>query len=242
VSVRRRTQTLAALAALLATSTACNPIYYSPSTQNVPLLRGDGDLAGVLAVGEARFEVQGAYALSSSLGVQLNAGTYEPDDLDNGDGGSGSFVEAGIGWFGVRGERLVWEVYGLLGSGSFENHRPSSVAGNPGTTGEIEGRVLRYGVQPAIGFAWPYLEVAASSRLAGISYSDVHGSFRFQGADQVQRLRTNDRYVLLEPALTVRGGFPRVKLQLQLARSINLTEADFQQDDGLVTVAIVGRR
>jgi hypothetical protein len=102
--------------------------------------------------------------------------------------------------------------------------------------------VLRLAVQPAVGFLWPYFEVAASTRLAAIKFSDVEGSFRFQGADQVARLRSNDSYTLIEPALTVRAGLPRVKLQLQLARSVNLTESDFQQDDGLLTIAIVGRR
>jgi hypothetical protein len=84
--------------------------------------------------------------------------------------------------------------------------------------------------------------VAASAKLARISYSDVEGSFRFQGQDQVQRLRDSDSYVLLEPALTVRGGLPRVKLQLQLARSFNLTESDFQQDDGLLTLGLIVRK
>ena len=234
--------TRAALAITVAAGTACNPIYYSPSAQNVPLLARDGGLAGTLAVGEGRFEAQGADALTSSIALQLNAGKYEPDDLDNGDGGSGSFVEGGVGYFGQRGEHFRWEVYGLLGSGSFENHRPSSLSGNPGTTGVIEGNLVRYALQPAAGFSWPYFEVAASARLAGIKYSDVEGSFRYQGQDQIARLRDNDSYTLLEPALTLRGGLPRVKLQLQLARSHNLTEDDFQQDDGLVTLAIVGRR
>ena len=237
-----RIRSVVAFTATFCAVTACNPIYYSPATQNVPLLAGRGSLAGALAAGEARFEGQAAFAVTSSLGVQLNAGKYDPDDLENGDGGSGSYLEAGVGWFGQRGQRIRWEVYGLLGTGDFENHRPSSVAGNPGTTGNIEAKVLRVAVQPAVGMVWPYFEFAASTRLASVKYSDVEGSFRFQGADQVARLRENDSYTLIEPALTVRGGLPRVKLQLQLARSVNLTESDFQQDDGLLTVGIVGRR
>jgi hypothetical protein len=230
------------LAATILAAAACNPIYYSPATQNVSLLAERGDLAGALAVGESRFEGQGAFAITSSIGVQLNAGKYDPDDLDNGDGGSGSYVEAGVGWFGRRSDRFRWEVYGVVGTGDFENHRPSSVASNPGTTGNIEGKVLRVGIQPAAGFIWPYFEVAGSARLASIKYSDVEGSFRFQGADQIARLRSNDSYTLIEPALTLRGGLPRVKLQFQLARSVNVTESEFEQDDGLLTIAIVGRR
>jgi hypothetical protein len=221
---------------------ACNPIYYSPNTQKVALLAGRGDVTGTVAVGEARIEAHGAYAFTNSLAAQLSVGNYSPDDLENGDGGSGDFVEGGIGYFGPLGQRLRWEVFGLVATGAFENHRPSSVSGNPGTTGDISGSLLRLSVQPAVGLRARYFEVAASTKLARITYSDVEGSFRFQGQDQVQRLRESDSYVLLEPALTVRGGLPRVKLQLQLARSFNLTESDFQQDDGLLTLGLIVRK
>jgi hypothetical protein len=221
---------------------ACNPIYYSPSTQNVPLLAERGDLRGAVVAGEARIEGQAAFAVTSSIGVQLSAANYEPEDLENGDGGSGSFVEGGVGYFGQRGGRLRWEVYGLLAAGSFENHRPSSVSGNPGTTGNIEGDLTRFGIQPAVGLVWSHFEMVGSTRLAAIRYSNVAGSFRYQQRDQVQRLQEEDSYLLLEPALTLRGGFPRVMLQIQIARSFNLTESDFEQDDGLLTIAIVGRK
>ena len=87
-----------------------------------------------------------------------------------------------------------------------------------------------------------FIEGALSARLARIAYGDVEGSFVFQGRDQVQRLRTKDAYVLVEPALTVRAGLEHVKLQLQLQRSANLTESDFEQDDGLVTIGFVVRK
>jgi hypothetical protein len=221
---------------------ACNPTYYSPNTQKVPLLTGRGDLTGTLSGGGGRIEAHGAYALSNAVAVQVSAGKYAPDDLDNGDGGSGDYVEGGLGYFGPLGPRLRWEVFGLLASASFENHRPSSIAGNPGTTGHISGSLLRLAVQPAVGLRTSYFEVAASTKLARIVYSDVDGSFRFQDQDQVQRLRENNAYVVIEPALTVRGGLPRVKLQLQLARSFNLTESDFLQDDGMATLGLVLRR
>jgi hypothetical protein len=229
------------LAAALALA-ACNPTYYSPNTQKVPLLTGRGDLTGTLALGGGRVEAHGAYALTNSVGVQANVGKYAPDDLDNGDGGSGDFVEGGIGYFGPLGQRLRWEVFGLIAAGSFENHRPSSIAGNPGTTGDISASLLRLAVQPAVGLRSRYFEVAASTKLSRIVYSDVDGSFRFQNQDQVQRLRENDSYVVVEPALTVRGGLPRVKLQIQLERSFNLTESDFLQDDGMLTLGLILRK
>lgn len=229
-----------ALAAALALA-ACNPIYYSPNTQKVPLLAGRGDLTGTVAAGEARIEAHGAYAFTDALAAQASVGKYAPDDLENGDGGSGDFVEGGVGYFGPLGRRLRWEVFGLIAAGSFENHRPSSVSGNPGTTGNISGSLLRLALQPAVGLRARYYEVAASAKLARITYNDVEGNFRYQGQDQVQRLRENDSYMLLEPALTVRGGLPRVKLQVQLARSFNLTEEDFQQDDGLLTLGLILR-
>ena len=241
--LRTRTSICAAtVIAALASLTACNPIYYSPSTQNVPLLASKGDLSGGASFGDGRIEAHGAYAVGGSLGVELNFTGYSPDDLTNGDGGSGSFAEGGVGMFGGVGGRLRWEVFALGAAGSFENHRPSSVQGNAGTTGDISGNVFRLGVQPALGIRSEHVEAALSTRLARVGYSDVKGSLVFEGRDQVQRLRGKDAYVVLEPALTVRAGLRHVKLQVQLQRSLNLTESDFQQDDGLLTLGLVVRR
>lgn len=218
---------------------ACNPIYYSPSTHNVPLLDGKGDLAGAVAVQSDRVEAQAAYALSDHLAVQFNGGFLSPDDLENGDGGSGHFLELGLGYFEPAGPRgMIWEIQGLFGHGAFENHFPSTLAANPGTTGEIEGKMFRVGVLPALGYRSSWFEAAASSRIAMLGFTGVTGSLVYEDEDQVAHLRNDSRYVLIEPALTVRAGLDWAKLQLQAGYSLNLTDPDFRQDDSMVTLGI----
>lgn len=218
---------------------ACNPIYYSPSTHNIPLLEGKGDLAGAVAVQSDRIEAQAAYALSDYLAVQFNGGFLSPDDLENGDGGSGHFLELGLGYFSPIGPRnLTWEIHGLVGHGAFENHFPSTLTASPGSTGELEGNMFRLGILPVLGYRAPFVEAAVSSRIAMLGYTGVTGSLVFEGEDQASLLRRDGRYYLLEPALTLRAGMDWVKFQLQAGYSFNITDPNFRQDDSMVTVGV----
>ena len=226
------------LAALLA-SAGCAPKYYAPNTHNVPLLDRDGDYSAAVAFGDSRGELQGAYALTPDLSMMLNAAVFERRDDEDGDGGKGGLLEVGFGYQTQLDERFQFGIFGLAGGGNVENHFPSTLAGNPGTTGIIEANLARFGVQPVIGFRSTYVEAAASVRVMKLRYSDVTGSLIFGGEDQVQLLGSQTDHTLLEPALTLRGGFPTVKLQLQLGWSVNMTHGDFRQDEGLLTAAVV---
>lgn len=217
----------------------CAPKYYAPNTHNVPLLNRDGDYAASFAFGDSRGELQGAYAITEDLGLMLNAAFFERRNDEEGDGGKGGLLEVGFGYQTQLDERFQLGVFGLLGGGNVENHFPSTLTGNPGTTGIIEADLGRFGVQPVIGYRSTYFEAAASMRVMRLRYSGVTGSLVFAGEDQVQLLGSQTEHTLLEPALTVRGGFPTVKLQLQLGWSINKSHANFRQDEGHLTAAVV---
>lgn len=221
--------------------TACSPVYHVPATQNVPLLmeKGQGRVAAFSDGGSA--EIQGSYALSNSLGLQLNTGFYFPANEDNGNGGSGQYIEAGLGYFTPISAdgKLVFETYGLLGTGGLENHFPSTVQANPGTTGTLEAKAFRYGIQPALGFRSDFFEAAASARLMGINYSDPQGSLIFDNEDQVQYLKDHPSQLVLEPALTLRAGLDWGKIQLQYAHSINLSDDTFRQSEGHLTIGLI---
>lgn len=222
----------------LLTLGACAPKYYAPNTHNVPLLTRARDFSAAGFIGDSRFELQGAYAITSELGVLVNAANYDKPDDEDGDGGSGGLLELGFGYSRSLDERFQLGVYGLVGGGTVENHFPSTVASNPGTTGAIEAKLSRFGVQPVIGFRSRWVEAAASLRVVGLRYSDIEGSLIFGGEDQVQALSGQAESTLLEPALTVRGGFETVKLQIQLGWSANKTDSRFRQDEGHLTVGV----
>lgn len=234
----RRTKPILFLGLCLAI-VGCNPIYYSPNTQNVLIAPSAGDLMASAAYDGNRAELQASYAVTDAIALQVNGGLYEPDDLDNGDGGSGQFLEVGAGYFAPIGNAFSWEVVALLGVGSFENHFPSTLDANPGTTGEISADLIRFGIQPAIGYRSRYFDAAVSSRILRMSFREVDGSLVYGGEDQVALLNEGLGYLLFEPAVTIRAGLERVKLQVQAGRSFNLTDDDFRQDESMASVGFV---
>jgi hypothetical protein len=217
----------------------CAPKYYAPNTHNVPLLTRARDFSGALAVGDSRGELQGAYAITERVAVMLNAAVFDQSEDEDGDGGRGGILELGVGYLAPVGDRFQLGVFGLLGGGDVENHFPSTVASNPGTTGNLEASLARFGVQPALSYRSTYFEAAASARILSLRYSDVAGSLVFAGEDQVQLLRSQSSHTLLEPALTVRGGLETVKLQLQLGWSFNQGHASFRQEEAYLSAGVV---
>jgi len=225
-----------AFAGILATS--CSPKFYSPNTQNVPLMREKGQTNLTVAGNGNQVEFQGAHALTGHLAVQANGGLFIPKDLDNGNGGSGRFLEGGAGYFAPVGESFVFEAYGLLGFGGFENHLPNTVNDYPGTTGKISANIARYSIQPSFGYVSKYFAVAISSRISSLNYSRINGNLTFEDVIQTNYLSSNRSTMLLEPALTIRGGLEKFKVQLQFGGSFNLTNSSFRQDNSYMTLGL----
>ena len=225
------------LAALL---TSCSPIYYAPNTQNVPLLSEKNEISASVAGGDERVEVQGAYAAGNHLGIMVNGGLFLPRrQEDNADDGDGRFLEAGAGYFTPLGSGFIFEAYGLFGLGNVRNDFPSTLDDHPGTTGKIRADMFRYALQPGIGYKHRFFDVVLSSRFSVLNYTSVSGSLIFQGEDQVDYLRRNSSNFLIEPALTIRGGYEFIKLQLQIGQSLNLSNSDFRQEHGYATIGLV---
>ena len=227
-----------AIIAICFLSMGCNPKYYTPNTQNVPLLSEKGETNLTISGNGNQAEFQGAFALSSGFALKANGGLFIPPDLDNGNGGSGSFFEVGGGYFKPIGENLVFETYAIAGFGSMENHLPSTMESNPLTQGDISASVLRYGIQPNFGYKSNNFSAALSSRVVNLTYSNIEGDLIFDGVDQVNYLKDNSSNFLIEPALTLRGGFEKIKLQLQYGYSINLSNNDFTQDKSYLTLGL----
>jgi len=214
----------------------CNPKYYSPNTQNVPSISSKGDSHATLSGNGNQLEVQAAYGLTESLAGQLNGGLFIPKDLENGNGGSGNFFEAGLGYFKDLDSDLIFETYGLVGFGSMENYFPTATAS---TSGDISASAMRIGIQPSISYEQEKFSISGSARLARLSYTGIEGDLRYGGEDQIAYLTDNNTQLLIEPAATIRGGVELFKLQLQLGYSLNLTDSEFRQDEGFATFGVV---
>lgn len=219
--------------------TGCSPIYYAPNSSNVPLLSEAGETNLTVAGNSDQVEFQGAYAVSDHFALMADGGLFIPGDDENGSGGSGKFLEIGAGYLKPLAGNWVFETYGLAGFGNFENHFRFDSPGptNP-TVGDISASLFRWGVQPNFGYKSRYFSAAISSRLVNLIYHNIEGDLIFENVDQIEFLSDNKSYLLAEPALTIRGGFEKVKLQLQFGVSYNITDPEFSQETSFITVGL----
>ncbi|MEO6758193.1 MAG: hypothetical protein ABIO24_01985, partial [Saprospiraceae bacterium] len=109
------------------------------------------------------------------------------------------------------------------------------------TDGQIDSKLLRIGIQPAIGYRSRFFEAAVSSRLVSLNYSGTSGSLVFDGLRQADYLENNKSLWLAEPALTLRAGTDFLKFQVQFSHSFNLSNADFRQDEDQLTIGLIYR-
>ncbi|MDD2477147.1 MAG: hypothetical protein PHI32_14720 [Dysgonamonadaceae bacterium] len=117
-------------------------------------------------------------------------------------------------------DKFVFEAYGLLGFGSMENNFPSTQEEHPNLKGDISANVLRVGIQPNFGYKSKYFEVALSSRVVNLMYNSIEGDLIYNGKNQIDYLNDNKSSFLLEPAITIRGGLEKIKLQIHLGIAI----------------------
>jgi len=216
----------------------CNPKFYSPNTQNVPLISEKGETNLTLSGNGNQVEFQGAYGVTDAFAIQVNGGLFIPSDLDNGDGGSGKFIEFGGGYYTPVANYFVFETYGLIGFGGVENHFPSTSGANPSSQGDVSANIFRFGIQPGFGYKSKYFSAAVSTRLVNLMYNNIEGDLIFDGENQIDYLENNKSNFLLEPALTLRGGMEKLKLQLQIGYSLNLSNTDFRQDKTMLTLGL----
>ncbi|HOY96351.1 MAG TPA: hypothetical protein PK509_11480 [Catalimonadaceae bacterium] len=216
---------------------ACSPKYYVPNVQNVPMITQKGQFNGSVAGNDHQFDLQGAYGLSRNAALQINSAWYMPNNNGDGDG-SGGLLEAGVGYFRNPETWFMWDVYGLLGLGAMKNEFPASAAEYPGTTGKISANLIRAGIQPSLNLYSKYFSVSLSSRVVGLQYTNIRGDLIFSSENQPQYLRNNQTQLLVEPALTLRAGIKKLKIQLQILRSINVFDEGFRQDKALLSIGL----
>ena len=225
------------IAVLLALAfSSCGPKYYIPNSQNVPLLSQKGETNINVSLNDDHVNLNGAYAFSDHFGIIGNAGLLIPSDNENGDGGSGNFVTLGGGYFSKLNDSFVIESYAIFGYGTIENHFPSTTEAYPQTTGNISANLFRFGMQPSFGYKSDYFSFAISARFMSINYSHISGDLIYGREVQTDYLKDNSSSVLIEPAITRRGGVKRFKLQLQYGYSYNVTNRNFRQDISFLTL------
>lgn len=212
---------------LLVVFCSCTRYYYAPNMHNVTLFRDKGEarLSGGLSAGSeiSSYEVQAAYSLTNHIGVMANYFNARSEDGPN--NGRGHLTEVAVGYFKpLKRNEFIFELYGGYGRGKvINNYDPDEYS---------ELGLDKLFLQPSIGYTVKdYFDVAVSSRIGYVNYSSLMSIGTTSSAfSDINYIRDHRQSVMLEPALTVRGGWKYIKLQLQAGYSFNMSHADFKQE------------
>jgi hypothetical protein len=219
------------LIAMLLFIGSCAPKYYMPNGHNVPMFKERGEARASLSsisVSEAQgVDLQTAFAISSNTALMLNGFFVNKSGIHDSTGqefgASGLLLEAGAGYFMPINRLMVFEVYGGGGGGNLK-HRYLQGGG-------ASFSVIRGFVQPQFGISSRVVDAAFSLRLCGLGYTGISNHAQHDAdIQQVNYLEAHPFSVLVEPSITLRGGWKYVKLQLQFIWSVNLSHPDFPQD------------
>ena len=217
---------------------SCTTIYYIPNTQNIPVIDKKGKTSLTIAGSKEQGEILAAYGVGESIALMSDIIVIFPQTRENGDGGSGYLVDLGAGYFKPLNMNLLFDSYALVGFGKFENHFPSTISAFPLTTGTISANLLRLGIQPSLSYYTEFFSITGSARFTSLSYLNIKGSLNHGNIDQIGFLESNRSNFLIEPAITIRGGIEKVKLQFQYLHSFNVSNPEFPQTKDIYTLGL----
>lgn len=216
---------------------SCTHYYYAPNTNNTPLLKekNEGKVNGQYYVTDEAngIEVQAAYATGKHTAVMASytsARHGSKSEHANSDNGYGNYIEAGIGYFTtINKSNWVFETYVGLGTGKITNtYHPSESS---------KTRFNKVFIQPALGYASKYFEVALSSKLSfvhlAVKNSSATTAYNFSAFRDINYIRENPSSVLWEPGIVLRGGIKNMKLTINYTGSVNLFNNWKQEDYGM---------
>lgn len=235
----------------------CTPRFYAPNGLQAPLFREKGEFhASVGYNGGETIEgtdVQAAYAITPRLAVMTNGFFKGFNSSSTSDEFGFSFGEAALGYFRPFGRGGSFEVYGGYGAGSargvYANGSNSFYSGGSTYTGDrLSGRFARWFVQPNLGYTSRGFDIAFSLRVAGLRLHDVEAQLRasqypnepHEAAKDVLMLQRASSHLLVEPALTLRGGWKYVKLELQgiLSGNLSHTQTEFPMETSMIRLGL----
>lgn len=233
-------QTILLIFILALTLNSCTHYYYIPNAQNVPLFREKNEFQGTLTIGGgdevSTAEVQAAYSITDNLAVMTNFMSAKAGEKSNNEWGKGNYLEGAFGYYKPFDEFVVAEVYAGLGT-SNQHHVYSTDSYNNGTA---DLSFMKYFLQPSVGLTFRAFDIAVSTRLSRLSFYNIDNKVTMdnQALYYVDTIAKNKTSYLFEPALTIRGGWKYVKLQLQLSSSKNLTHPNLKFEDSNVSIGL----
>lgn len=226
---------------------SCAHKYYYPMSNNVPTHDGKHELSvnGNLNVGEDinAYEVQLAYSITDHIGLMGNFAYANAKIQQAQDHGNGYISDIGVGYF-TKNNNFYASIYGGVGlSGQNHNYFITDTK-----TESIRVNYFNGFVQPALGLSTNYFEALLSVRMSLLNYGNVNNTLdpalQPESYNGLNVLNEHNPFIVFQPALTLRGGLPNLKLQTQLGltRELNNRQIYFDGYFSLGLVYIHGRK
>jgi hypothetical protein len=223
---------------------SCSHYYYVPNVQNVPLFREKNEyrLSGSYGLGTETgcLEFQGAYSLTGNLGVMTNFMSAKGVENSEESWAKGTYLDVAAGYYKPLLKSGVFEIYGGVG-GSKQHHQYRSEMYDPGNpaygnhdAGTSDVSFIKLFIQPSIGMTFKGFDFAFSTRFNRLSFNKydnqidrISNEYEF---DKLNETTQTKNFLFFEPALTIRGGWKYLKVQLQGATASYLNNEHYNFD------------
>jgi hypothetical protein len=227
---------------------SCSHIYYVPNVQNVPLFteKNEYRLSGTYGLGtETRsLEVQGAYSVTGNFGVMANFMSAKGIDNSEESWANGNYLDAAIGYYKPLRRSGVFEIYGGVG-GSKQHHQYRSENDNPvynRDAGTADLSFVKIFIQPSVGITFNGFDIAFSTRFNSLSFNKTDNQIdRLSNEHEFNKLTETAQaknFLFFEPALTIRGGWKYVKVQLQGATASYINNEYYHFDQYHISLGV----
>ena len=179
----------------------CAPEFYSPNRVNIPELKNKKDIRVSFAKGYLGFEAQMAYALTNNIGLISNYANYvDGEDSEGFDGGSGSGIEFGGGYFTSK-ENLVFENYMTFGFCSFYNRAKLINSVEEDDDGKLDSDFTKLSLQSSLTYQSKYFSISSALRFTNLTYNNIEGNYTYLSQNLGDHLRSNPVHNFIEPAI-----------------------------------------
>jgi len=249
---RRSIKKLTATSFLAVIFCSCSHYYYVPNVQNVPLFKEKNEyrLSGSYGLGTETscLEVQGAYSVTGNFGIMTNFMAAKGIENSAESWAKGTYLDAAIGYYEPLLKSGVFEIYGGVG-GSKQHHQyrskiydPSNPAHNNFNAGTSDESFIKIFIQPSIGMTFKGFEFAFSTRFNRLSFNKMENKIDITSNkyefDKLYATARHKNFLFFEPALTIRGGWQYLKVQLQGATASYLNNEHYQFDQFHISVGL----
>ncbi len=229
---------------MLVLLTGCSHYYYAPNAANIPLFKEKNSLevkGGFSGDNYNGADIQTAYSVSKKVGVMVNsffAGESENVNTNfnstysHKESGSGSYIEAGAGYYNPFGKNKIWifETYAGVGTGGEKHQYDYNQSASLHFT--------KFFIQPSFGYnsKKETFEFAVSSRFSSLNLKvkstnlSTESNQREKG--NLDQIVLHPNSFLWEPSFMMAVGWKHIKFYFQITTSGNLNNSYLIMDKG----------